>query len=132
MALNETATREVLDVMDTYVQYYNQKNIDNVLSLFTKDISGFGTAQEEIINGYSTLREQLKRDFNPANAIRMRVKTIATGGTMPVAWITAFCTMEGMIGGKPAQLNCRMTAVLANHGGRWLFEQIHFSVPDAA
>jgi hypothetical protein len=26
----------------------------------------------------------------------------------------------------------RMTAVLVNHGGKWLFEQVHFSVPDAS
>jgi hypothetical protein len=49
---------------------------------------------------------------------------------MPVAWITGSCDFDGTIAGKPFHREGRMTAVLANHGGRWLFEQVHFSVPD--
>ncbi|NMB79088.1 MAG: nuclear transport factor 2 family protein [Methanomicrobiales archaeon] len=129
MTLNEAATKEVLAVLDTYVQYYNEKNLSGVLTLFAKDTSGFGTGKDEVITGYAGLKDQLKLDFNPSNTIRVKMRVIATGGVMPAAWITAFCDFDGTIAGKSAHMEGRMTAVLANHGGRWLFEQVHFSVP---
>ncbi len=130
MTLNETATREVLLVLDRYTEYYNQKNTDRVLSLFSKEISGFGTGRGEIITSYAGLRDQLKEDFCPANALRVTMNVIATGGVMPAAWITALFTFEGKFAGKPVHIDGRLTAVLANHGGQWLFEQVHFSVAD--
>lgn len=130
MALNDAATREVLDVMDAYVRNYNAKNLTAVLSLFSKDISGFGTGKDEVVTSYAGIRKQLKQDLDPANAIRLNIRVIATGGVMPVAWITGSCDFDGTIAGKPVHMEGRMTAVLANHGGRWLFEQVHFSVPD--
>lgn len=51
---------------------------------------------------------------------------------MLVARITAFCTFDGRIAGIPARMEGRMIVVLINQGGRWFFEQVHFSVPDPA
>jgi ketosteroid isomerase-like protein len=132
MTLNDTTTREVLDVLDAYVKYYNGKNLEKVLSLFANDVSGFGTGKEESITNLAELKDQLRQDLAPANSLCLDMQILATGGVMPAAWVTAFCTITGKIAGKNVLLEGRMTAVLTNHGGRWLFEQIHFSVPDTA
>ncbi|MFA4877186.1 MAG: nuclear transport factor 2 family protein [Methanoregula sp.] len=131
MALNERATSEVAEVMNNYVRYYNERNAGKVLSLFSKTVSGFGTAKDEIACNLSELRERILIDLSPANAISMSVKILATGGEMPAAWITGLCNLDGRMGGKSIHMEGRVTAVLVNHGGKWLFEQVHFSVPDA-
>jgi hypothetical protein len=131
MALNEQAIHEVNWVMDQYVRYYNEKNEGKVLALFSKDISGFGTGKDEIVGNFAQLKEQLRTDLDPANAIHLSVRILTTGGEMPAAWITGFCNLDGRMGKKSIHMVGRVTAVLVNRGGRWLFTQVHFSVPDA-
>ena len=130
MTLNEQATREVLAVIDEYVRYYNGKNQAKVLSLFSKNISGFGTGKDEIVGNFAEFKERLGVDLNPANAIRIRMAVNAMGGEMPVAWVAGVCAFSGSMGGKRINIHGRMTAVLVNRGGRWSFEQVHFSAPD--
>ncbi|HNX17203.1 MAG TPA: nuclear transport factor 2 family protein [Methanoregula sp.] len=129
MTLNEAQTREVNDVMDQYVRYYNEKNEGNLQKLFSNEISGFGTAKNEIVGNFAQLKKLLRADLDPANDIRLNVKILTTGGVMPVAWITGLCNLDGRIGEKNINMEGRVTAVLVNQGGRWLFTQVHFSVP---
>jgi len=131
MTLNDQATREVLAVLDRYVEYYNAKDKAKVLSLFSKIVSGFGTGKDEVVRNSNQMKKQIDIDLGPVNAIRLSIDVLSIGSEMPVAWITGLCTFTGSMGGKPIYMDGRMTAVLKNHGGRWLFEQIHFSVPDA-
>ncbi|HOX34498.1 MAG TPA: nuclear transport factor 2 family protein [Methanoregulaceae archaeon] len=131
MTLNQEKTAEILSVIDDYVRFYNEKSESKVLALFSKTVSGFGTGRDEVVEDFRQLKGRIHADLDPANAIRLSVRVIATGGEMPAAWVTAFCNLYGMIGKKPIHLEGRMTAVLVNRGGRWLFEQIHFSAPDA-
>lgn len=129
MTLNDTVTREIHSVIDEYSRLYNAKDERAVLALFSKHISGFGTAKDEIVTTSARFRRLIRSDFNPANIIRIDITILATGGEGPVAWVTGLCTFGGSIGGERIHLDGRMTAVLQNHGGRWLFEQVHFSVP---
>ena len=131
MTLNKEKTAEVHAVIDEYVRYYNEKSESKVLALFSKTVSGFGTGRDEVVENFRQLKERIHADLDPANAIRLSVRVIATGGEMPVAWVTAFCNFDGRIGGEAIHVEGRMTAVLVNRGGRWVFEQVHFSVPDA-
>jgi hypothetical protein len=132
MTLSEGMQKEVLGVIDDYVRFYNERNAEKVLSLFAKNISGFGTGKEEVVTNFPEFRDRLRQDFGPANAIRISIDVLITGGEMPVAWVSGFCTFGGKIAGDNVRMEGRMTAVLVNRGGRWLFEQVHFSVPDAA
>jgi hypothetical protein len=127
--LNEGINREILAVLDQYVRFYNEKNEEKLFSLFSKNVSGFGTEKDETVLNLAQFKDRIRGDFNPVNAIHLNVKILATGGQMPVAWITGLCTYTGRISGKSIQMDCRMTVVLANRGGRWLFEQVHFSMP---
>jgi ketosteroid isomerase-like protein len=129
MALNEHAIREVNGVMDQYVRYYNEKDVGKVLALFSKEISGFGTGKDEIVGNFTQLKDQIRRDLDPANAICLSVRSLITGGEIPAAWISGFCNLDGRMGGKRIHMEGRVTAVLVNRAGRWLFTQVHFSVP---
>ncbi|OPX64300.1 MULTISPECIES: nuclear transport factor 2 family protein [unclassified Methanoregula] len=129
MTLNTKTTQEIKAVIDEYLRLYNAKDERGVLALFSKNIAGFGTAKDEIVTNHSQLRMLIHSDLNPANAIRLGITVLTMGGEGPVAWVTGLCTFGGSIGGNRIHMDGRMTAVLANHGGRWLFEQVHFSVP---
>lgn len=129
MTLNDTMTREVLAAVETYVRYYNAKNESGVLGLFSPDISGFGTARDEIVTNDVQFRKLIRADLDPSNAIQLNIRILVSGGVMPVAWITGLCNLGGSMGGKEIRMDGRVTAVLVNRGGRWLFEQIHFSIP---
>jgi hypothetical protein len=132
MELSEGMKKEVLGVIDDYVRFYNQKDAESILSLFSKYVSGFGTGNEEVITNLAGLRDRLREDFDPANSICLDIKILATGGGMAAAWVTAICMFGGKMAKKKIHREGRMTAVLVNHGGKWLFEQVHFSVPDAS
>jgi len=129
MTLNAIKRKEIQDVIEEYIRLYNAKDERGVLALFSKNISGFGTAKDEVVTNSARFRTLIRSDLGPANAIRIGITVLATGGEGPVAWITGLCTFGGSIGGKRIAMEGRVTAVLANHGGRWLFEQVHFSVP---
>lgn len=129
MTLNQTVVREIHDVVDQYVRSYNAKDERGVLALFSKNISGFGTGKDEIVTNQPRFRKLIRSDLGPANALRIGITTLAIGGEGPVAWFTGLCSFSGSAGGKRIAMDGRVTAVLANHGGRWLFEQVHFSVP---
>ncbi len=129
MSLHEHETREILTVLETFIKKYNAKDVNGVLGLFAKDTTGFGTGSDEVITNNAQLVRQIRSDLDPANAIRLDVRVLATSGLMPCAWITALCTFGGSMGGKPVSMDGRMTAVLAHREGHWLFEQVHFSVP---
>jgi ketosteroid isomerase-like protein len=129
MTLNNITRQEIQAVMDEYTRLYNVKDERGVLALFSKNISGFGTARDEIVTNSAQFRKLIQSDLGPANAIRLGITVLAAGGEGPVAWVTGLCTFGGSIGGKRITMDGRVTAVLANHGGRWLFEQVHFSVP---
>ena len=129
MTLSEEARREVLAVMDRYVQSYNSRDLSGVTSLFSKDISGFGSGAREVIGNREEFVNGIRVDFARPEQFRLAVRTLAVGGTMPVAWITAFCDFSCIIDGKKTRVEGRVTAVLRNTGSRWLFEQVHFSLP---
>lgn len=129
MTLNMKTTQEIKAVIDEYLRRYNAKDERGVLALFSKNISGFGTAKDEIVTNSTRFRKLIQSDLSPANVIQIGITVLAIGGEGPVAWVTGLCTFGGSVGGNRIHMDGRMTAVLANHGGRWLFEQVHFSVP---
>jgi len=114
MTLNKEKAAEVLTVIDEYVRFYNEKSESKVLALFSKTVSGFGTGKDEVVENFRQLKERIHADLDPANAIRLSVRVIATGGEMPAAWVTAFCNLDGLIGKKPIHMEGRMTVVLEN------------------
>ncbi len=56
------------------------KTKKNFFSLFSKNVSGFGTAKEETVLHLAQFKDRIRIDFNPANAIHLNVKILATGG----------------------------------------------------
>ncbi|HUU76197.1 MAG TPA: nuclear transport factor 2 family protein [Methanoregulaceae archaeon] len=129
MALTEQQTDEILEILDMYARYYSEKNAEKILSLVSKGISGFGSGPDEIVPDFSQFKENTRRDFGQAENISITFYIFRLDGQMPFAWMTAFCVIDADVGGEKMTMEGRMTALLRNTGSRWLFEQVHFSMP---
>ncbi len=112
-----------------YAQYYHEKNLDKLLSLISKEISGFGTGPDEIVLSAAELKEQVRRDMAQSGTLKVSFDIMKLDGVMPCAWVTALCRFSAGIGDKNVTMSGRMTFVLRNTGSRWVFEQVHFSMP---
>lgn len=130
MTLGSARKEEILATLDKYVEWYSNKDLEGLLSSCSRSISGFGSGPDEVVAGRSSLAAQLKRDFSQADSIRIAFDSIRVDGAMPVAWVTANCSFDAESGGEPVCMKGRITLVLRNTGSRWLFEQIHFSMPN--
>ncbi|MCC7567363.1 MAG: nuclear transport factor 2 family protein [Methanoregulaceae archaeon] len=130
MALTGEQTDEVFEMLDLYAKYYREKNYEKLLSITSKGISGFGSGPDEIVADYTGFKESVARDLSQAERVEITFYVFRLDGTMPCAWVTAFCIFDVVIDGEHLPMQGRMTALLQNTGSRWLFEQIHFSMPN--
>ncbi len=132
MTLDSARNAEVLAILDRYAEWYSKKDLEGFLSSCSGTISGFGSGPDEVVTGISSLRAQVRRDFAQADSIRIAFDLIRVDGAMPVAWVTANCTFHVVSGGSKVCMRGRVTMVLRNTGSRWLFEQVHFSMPNVS
>ncbi len=120
-----------MQMLDLYAQYYHEKNLDKLLSIVSKEISGFGSGPDELVLNAARFREQVRRDLGQAGTVKLSFEILKADGVMPCAWVTALCHFSAVVDGKALSMSGRMTVVLRNTGSRWLFEQVHFSMPCA-
>lgn len=132
MTLDSARNAEVLAILDRYAEWYSNKDLEGFLSSCSGTISGFGSGPDEVVTGIPSLRAQLMRDFAQADSIRIAFDSIRVDGAMPAAWVTANCSFDVVSGGRKVCMKGRITLVLRNTGSRWLFEQVHFSMPNGS
>ncbi len=132
MALSPEMESEVRGMMDLYAQYYHEKNLEKILSIVSKEISGFGSGPDEIVLNAARFRDQVRRDLEQAGTVKVSFEILKVDGAMPCAWVTALCHFAVAVNGKTLSMAGRMTVVLRNTGSRWLIEQVHFSMPFGA
>jgi ketosteroid isomerase-like protein len=129
MTLTTAQKEEVMAALKAYAGAYAAKQPEKIRALASKTISGFGSGPDEVVRDLPGFHEQIRRDFSQAGTIALSFDMLSLEGIMPFAWVTAFCTFKVGAGGTALCMNGRMTALLRNTGSRWIFEQIHFSMP---
>jgi len=129
MTLTTAQQEEVRAALQAYAGAYAAKQPEKIRALVSKTISGFGSGPDEVVRDLAGFNEQVRRDLLQADTIALGFDILSLEGIMPFAWITAFCTFDLTSGGKKLSLQGRMTTILRNTGSRWIFEQIHFSMP---
>lgn len=129
MALDEQQTEEVLEMLERYARHYSDNNAKKIFSLASKGISGFGSGADEVIEDYSGFKESIVRDLAQSEKVDVTFYVFKVDGQMPFAWVTSFCVFDAVVNGEALSMEGRMTALLRNTGSRWLFEQLHFSMP---
>ena len=130
MSLTETQEKEVRAVLDVYANAYRTKDLDGIMAIFSPGICGFGSGADEDFIGHEALARQFKRDMSQAAVNAMKFTETQIDGEGPVAWVMTLSAITFTVPGSEKQtIRGRSTMVLRKISGRWLIEQIHFSVP---
>jgi uncharacterized protein (TIGR02246 family) len=130
MMLTEAQKAEVLETMHRYGTAYQKKDIKALLTIFSPDISGFGSGPDEVIMNRQDFTRQIRRDLSQATVVSFLFSETKISGDGRIAWVTSKSAITFMTdGAKKQTMNGRTTMVLRNTGSRWLIEQVHFSMP---
>jgi len=134
MKANEKTEAEVLTTVNNYLEAYQNRDIEAVLSLFAPDADQvhFGTGADEKRIGRDQIGFQVERDWSQTEALVFNITwhQISTAG--PVAWIAAEGLGQGKAGGQVFEFPVRMTGVLEKRGNEWLLVHSHVSLPSPA
>jgi ketosteroid isomerase-like protein len=125
----------VLAALEEFRQAYTQRDMRRALSLFSSDpdVVLVGTGADELRVGLGELQMQLERDWSQSESAAIELG----GGIMisavgPVAWVTLpQALVHVAAGGQAMDLSARLSGVLEQRAGRWLFMHVHFSFPAA-
>jgi ketosteroid isomerase-like protein len=125
----------VLAVLEQVRQAYTQRDMQRALSLFPPDpdVVLIGTGADEQRVGLGEIQRQFERDWAQSESAALEWgggASVSAAG--PVAWVVLpHALVRVTTGGQSMELPLRLSAVLEQRGGRWLFMHAHFSFPAA-
>lgn len=118
--------------MEVYATAFQENDFEGIMAIFSPAVRGFGSGADEDFIGREALARQFKRDMSQAAVDSVEFTETQIDGEGPVAWVMTMNSVSFTVPGSERQtIDGRSTMVLKNTGGRWLIEQIHFSVPFA-
>ena len=131
MRADAQTTAAVMAVLDEFNEAYKQRNLERVLALFApdSDMVFLGTGADEKRVGLAELKAQAERDWSQSESLYWDWGWSSISAAGSVAWVAVDATGHARIGGQDIDLPLRVTAVLEQRGGRWLFVQAHASLP---
>jgi len=130
MKLTPNQEEEVKETIQAYAWAYQNKDIAAFSTLFSPDITGFGSGPDEIIRDHQDLIRQITRDISQATVLSVVFSEQKIFGEGTVAWASSATTMTFTLDGTTRQtLQGRSTMVLRKTPERWIIEQLHFSLP---
>ena len=133
MKANEKTEAEVMSAVNKYIEAYQTRNIEQLMSLFVPDDDQvhFGTGADEKRIGRDQIRFQAERDWSQTEALTFNLNWHQISAAGPVAWIAAEGLGQGEAGGQAFEFPIRMTAVAEKRGDKWYLVHSHASLPAA-
>jgi ketosteroid isomerase-like protein len=124
----------VLGVLDEFMQSYEQRDIERLLSFVSPDddLFLFGTGLDEKRTGRKELKFQAERDWSQTERLAFNLTWHRVSVAGPVAWIASEGLGQGQAGGQEFQFPVRGTFVWEQRGDNWFLVQSHFSLPAPA
>lgn len=129
--VDDTIQKAICNLLEEYSQAYHDKDIERILKLFvdSEELVVIGTGDDEWVNGINELKSGFERDFDQADSINVKFRDISISSSGNVAWISGHMNMEATVGGQDIYLPGRLTAVVLNKNEKWLFANLHYSLP---
>jgi uncharacterized protein (TIGR02246 family) len=133
MEANEDVKNAVNELLEKYSQAYQEKDLDGVLKLFVPDddLVVIGTGFDEWVKGIDELRSGFERDMDQADEISVKFRNITISTRGNVAWISGHMNMAAKVADEDIYLPGRLSAVVEERNGKWLFTHLHYSLPAA-
>jgi ketosteroid isomerase-like protein len=131
MKADRKTETEVMAVISRFIETYTRRDIEGTLALLAPDpdILLIGSGADEKITGIQQARRQIKRDYEQAGEISIKLGQATVSAAGPVAWVAADSTWEAKINGKTLNYTWRWTLVLEKRQEKWLIVQSHLSAP---
>jgi ketosteroid isomerase-like protein len=129
MALAPHQIQEIQDAFSRYAALYRNQDLKGFRTLLSPAMQGFGPGSDEVVKNRTDTIAAIRRDFSQVDAAAVSFSNLLINGDGRVAWAMGSCTFNVITGGKALSMETRLTAVLRDTGARWIFEQIHFSMP---
>jgi len=133
MKADEITQTEVTQTLKGMFSAYKKRDLKGVLSFWApdSDVVIIGSGADEKSVGKAQFSASLKRDFSQAEITGIDFKNFAISSAGLVAWFSADMTFRGVTDGQEFGLPGRLTGVMENRDGKWLWVQMHFSVPSS-
>lgn len=129
--VDDKIQKAICNLLEEYSQAYHDKDIERILKLFvdSEELVVIGTGDDEWVNGINELKSGFERDFDQADSINVKFRDISISSSGNVAWISGHMNMDATVGGQDIYLPGRLTAVVLNKNEKWLFANLHYSLP---
>ena len=122
---------EVAQTFKGMFEAYKKRDLKATLSFWAPDpdvvVIGSGTEEKGI--GLAQLTENLKRDWSQGEVLTIGVKDFLVSESGLVAWLSADSTFHVRVPEGEFDLAGRITGVMEQRNGKWLWVQMHFSTP---
>jgi ketosteroid isomerase-like protein len=131
MKANGKTEAAVMEVFNQFNKAYAQRDIDTIMALVAPDpdLVLLGTGADERRVGPAELKFQAERDWSQSEALAFELGWNSISAAGSVAWLAAEATGRGKVGGQEISFPVRLSAVLEQREGKWLFVQMHLSSP---
>ncbi|NMO09416.1 nuclear transport factor 2 family protein [Methanobacterium subterraneum] len=129
--VDDKIQKAVRRLLEEYSQAYQNKDVEGILELFvdSDDLVVIGTGDDEWVNGINELKSGFERDMDQADTINVKFRDISISSSSNVAWLSSHMNMEATVEGQEIYLPGRLTAVVLEKNGKWLFANLHYSLP---
>jgi len=131
MKADKTTEAEVKATLKEFAAAYEKHRLDKLMSLFAPDsdvtIIGAGAGERRV--GARQIKAQFEQNWSQhqAGAVKFGRTSISQAGS--VALVAADTSMLVNAGAAEEKLQARLTAGLEKRGDKWLFSQMHLSLP---
>ena len=117
-------------LLEQFCDGYKRRDLEFLLSLFTQDITSWGTAPDEYIQGLEQMKRHLQRDWEQSEKSEIRIISFVPS-TYEAPWAAAFCQAVVTIDGQEHIFDqLRGTIVIEQEDGVWKIAHTHASFPD--
>ena len=132
--METTKKATVIGMMNDFMRDWESRDTDTILAHFAPSatLCLYGTGADEKRVGLDEIQVQLERDFAQSESLRCVLDWNLVGISGPVAWVASDVMIHFKIAGQDEMsFPARLSTVLQDYGGRWLFEHFHLSVAAA-
>lgn len=132
MKADQTIQAEVTQSFKAMFESYKKKDLQGVLNCWATDLDVvvIGSGPDEKSMGIGKFVESLMRDWAQAEITGIGVKDFNVSAAGTVAWFSSDLTFSIKVGSKAQEMLGRLTGVMEKRNGKYLWIQMHYSVPN--